>query len=176
MALRLLATTSLVKTPNAGCLSFKKEGRLRFLLKISWLGLKPWTLWSVFLALIALASAISKLQCVSSRVFITISPNIPLCRSFNSLLHGLSTGVVHTIIFKFYAIFRNDWLLNSLPLSVRIDPGVPKYVIQWLNIALMMSKLSLLGILIPKLYLVAWSSGKVLCCHWFLWYPWQYFY
>ena len=53
--------------------------------------------------------------------------------------------------------FWNDWLLNSRPLSVRIDPGVPKYVIQCLNIALMISELSLLGILTLTLYLVAWS-------------------
>ena len=30
------------------------------------------------------------------------------------------------MIFKFYAMSRNDWLLNSLPLPVRIDHGVPK--------------------------------------------------
>ena len=140
---------------NAGSVSFRKEGRLWFLSKTSWLGLNPWALWNVFLALIAHVRAISKLQCVSSWVFFTISPNIPLCRSFNPLLHGLSAGVVCTMIFKFCAMSQNNWLLNSLPLLVRIDPGVPKYVIQCLNIALMMSELSLLGILTPTLYLVA---------------------
>ena len=118
MALRLLATTLLVETPNAGNLSFRKEGSLRFLSKTSWLGLNPWTLWSVFLPLIAYASAISKLQCVSSRVFF-IFPNMPLCRSFNPLLHGLSAGVVRTMIFKFCAMSLNYWLLNPQPLSVR---------------------------------------------------------
>ena len=114
-ALRLLATTSLVETPsNAGSLSFRKEGRLGFLPKTSWLGLNPWTLWNVFLALIAHASAISKLQCVSSRVFFTIFPDILLCCSFNPLLYWLSAGVVCTMIFKFRTMSWNDWLLNSL--------------------------------------------------------------
>ena len=156
VTLRLLTTTSLVETlSNAGSLSFKKEGRLGFLLKASWLGLN--LLWSVFLALIAHDSTVSKLQCVSSRVFFTIPPNIPLCRSFNQLLHGLSAGVVCSMIFKFFAMSQNDWILNTLLLSVRLDPEVPKYIIQHLNIALMMSELSLLGILTPTLYLVAWS-------------------
>ena len=31
------------------------------------------------------------------------------------------------MIFKFCVMSRNDWLLNSLPLSVRIDPGVPLF-------------------------------------------------
>ena len=99
----------------------------------------------VFLALIAYAWVISKLQCVSSKFFFTISPNIPLGHSFNPLLHGLSAGVVHTMIFKFCAMSRNDWLLNSRPLLVRIDPGVLKYVNQCLNIALMMAEFSLQG-------------------------------
>ena len=158
MALRLLARTSLVKTPsNAGSLSFRKEGRLGFVPKTIWLGLNPRALWSVFLALITHASAILKLQYISSGVFFTISPNIPLCHSFSPLLYELSVGVVHTMIFKFSAMSWNDWLLNSLPLSVRIDLRVPKYVIQCLNIALMMSELSLQGILTLILYLVAWS-------------------
>ena len=59
------------------------------------------------------------------------------------------------MIFKFCVMSRKDWLLNSLPLSGRIDPGVPKYVIQCLNIALMMSELSLLGMLTQTPYLVA---------------------
>ena len=145
MALRLLATTSFVETPsNAGSLTFRNEGRLGFLPKTS-----------VFLAFIAHASAISKLR-VSSRVFFPISPNIPLCCSFNPLLHGLS-AVVRTMILKFCAMSRYDWLLKSLPLSVRIDPGVPKYVIQCLSIALMTLELYLLGILTQTRYLVAWS-------------------
>ena len=158
MAFRLSATTSLVETPsNAGSLSFKRPGRLGFLLKTSWLGLYPWTLWSVFLALIAHASATSKLQWVSSMVFFIISPNIPLHLSFNPLLHGLSVAVVHTTMFKFCAMSLNDWLLNSLPLSVRINPGVPKYATQCLKMVLIMSELSLQGILTPTLYLVPWS-------------------
>ena len=49
MALRLLATTSLVEKPsNAGSLPFRREGRLGFLPKRSWLGLNPWTLKCVF--------------------------------------------------------------------------------------------------------------------------------
>ena len=131
MTLRLLATTSLMATPsNAGSLSFRKEGRSGFLPKTIWMGQNPWTLWSMFLVLIiAHASTIWKLQCLSSGVFFTISPKIPLCHLFNPLLHGLSAGVVCTMIFKFCAMSQNDWLLISLSLSVRIDPGVPKYVI-----------------------------------------------
>ena len=131
MALRLLATTSLVETAsNAGSFSFREEGRLGFLLKTSRLELNPWTTWSVFWALIVHAYAISKLQCVSSELCFTIPPSIQLCRLFNIF----SAGVVYTMIFKFCAVSRNDRLLNSLPLSVRMDPGVSKYVIKCLNI------------------------------------------
>ena len=76
----------------------------------------------------------------------SVTDNISLCRSFESLLHVLSSSVVRTKIFKFCAMFPNDWLLKSLPLLVRIDPEILKYTIQCLKVALMMSELPLLGI------------------------------
>ena len=107
-----------------------EKGQVGIPTKNKLVGIESMNTVKCVLALIAHASAISKLQCVSSMVFFTISPNSPLCRSFNPLLHGLSAGVVRTMIFKFCAMSRKDRLLNSLPLSVRIDPGAPKYVKQ----------------------------------------------
>ena len=152
MTLRLLTTTSLVETPsNAGSLSFRKVDTLGFLPKTSWLGLNPWTLWSEFLIFIAHASAISKLQCMSSQILPFSQYPIML---FNSTHYSMD--FLCTMIFKFCTMSQNYWLLNSLSLSLRIDPEVPKYVIQCLNIALMMSELSLLGILINQVkYFVA---------------------
>ena len=109
-----------------------------------------------FWPLMAHASATSKLQLMSSMVFLIISSNIPLYHSFNPLLHELSAAVVPTTAFKFSTMSLNNWLLNSLPLLVRIIPEVPKYAIQYLKMALMMSEFSLLGTLTPALYLVPW--------------------
>ena len=100
-----------------------------------------------FLAFTAHVSATSRLRLVSSMVFFTISPNnLPSC-SFNPLLYGHSAEVADATVFKFYTICLNDGLLNSLPLLVTIDLGFPKFSLQCLKMALMMSELSIRGIL-----------------------------
>ena len=56
---------------------------------------------------------------------------------------SLWAAVVHTTILRFCAMSLNDWLLISLLLTLSIDPGVMKYGIQCLKMALIISELSL---------------------------------
>ena len=140
--------------PSAGSWLIKREGRLGFLPKTSWLGLLPCKLLRVFLVLTAHDSATSKLYQVSSNVFLTISPRAQLCLSFNPLLQGDRIAVVRTTITTFWAMSRKNWLSNSLVLSVKKAPGTPKYTIHYLKLVVSILELSLLGSLTPMQYLV----------------------
>lgn len=103
------------------------------------------------------AMAVSiKLQCVFSILLSTISLSIALWCSFNSLLHGLCAGVVHTIILKFCALSLKATLSNSHPLSVRKREGGPKYTIQNQNTMLIISDFYFDFIIEATLYQVKW--------------------
>ena len=100
-----IATTSLVEIPsNVGSLSFKKARRLGIFFPNKLIGTVSMNTKVYFWYLWPMQVLPQNYNCYLLMVFFRISPNIPLCLSFSSLLHELSAAVVCTTMFKFCAM------------------------------------------------------------------------
>ena len=119
------------------------EGKLGFLPNTNWFGLNPRLLCKAFFALTAHTRAFSTEHPLLSTIFKIIFLITALCRSTTPFNHGDSAAVVYTFVPSNSATSCRSSLLNSPPLSDRMEVGVPNVATQCLRITSTMTSLCL---------------------------------